>query len=165
MSCHYIKANARVHSVQVTNPDYWVNESLTMIMSRFSQSWSGTVSFNTSSSDIPLKRSRFFRDVLAASVTADDGGGADGEHLAICDWPQLMSSRLLPLLLPPFRHLSTTQKTQCSATNDSQVTVTVSKLKAIRHIVPTDTRISVHHIVTDWLTYFLRKPSVTIRNR
>ena len=52
-------------------------------MSRFSHSWSGTVSFNTSSSDIPLKRSRFFRDVAAESVDVEDVGGADGEHLAI----------------------------------------------------------------------------------
>ena len=58
-------------------------ELLTMTISRFSQSWSGTVNFNTSSSDIPLKRSRFLRDVLAdESVDVQDVGGADGEHLA-----------------------------------------------------------------------------------
>jgi len=53
-----------------------------MTISRFSHSWSGTVNFNTSSSDIPLKRSRFFRDVPVESMDADDIAGADGEHLA-----------------------------------------------------------------------------------
>ena len=87
-------------------------ELLTMTMSRFSHSWSGTVSFSTSSSDIPLKRSRFFRAALVASAEADcGGGGAEGEHLVTWHWPPpllhgplLISSRLLLLLLP-FRHL------------------------------------------------------------
>ena len=56
---------------------------LTMTMSRFSHSWSGTVNFSTSSSDIPLKRSRFFRDTFVESVEVEDVVGADGEHFAI----------------------------------------------------------------------------------